>query len=565
MKTSISTLKVNQKAQKSVDAAEGSINRFKSFINTKSKSLPQPAQDSQIQRAANFIKNFKGPEEKKGGGFLGKLAMGAGALILLPMLLSKGAQATPQDATNQVISAYGGDDKAVQKDVQKAEATKTKGKKGFDDAAETGKEISKETIDDVKNIGKDKEAGKQPPEEQAPEAAEAQDAISQETEGKVEALSGTSDVGELDVTVKDTNRFAELVARFEKLSKAGSFMEGKPEVVGGGPGDKLKQMGKGVLDALTFNAFDFDKKNKKRKEGNRDKEITEVPIKIAKAEPQEDMMGKKKPVEEGAMDTESEDFAAVTAVSALEGGDDQSRADVAQSIYNRQADGTYGGSVKEVVTSDGQYQPTFVDPKASKGEGTKTSEEFKNIKDKKTAVKAMMSYYERKGEKVTEKQMQDLYDRTASALQNPELQESAAKHVGGRTEFLGGKVEGDDVVDRGGIEDNAFFQEYGSGDQMERGAVANPLLKSDASTVEGVENPEEMVPPEQYPEYSAEAGGGGAQTVLAMMPKKAPPAAVGAVMDGGGGGGQAPPEFLPVGQTSQEVLATMQIQGLGAS
>ena len=54
-------------------------------------------------------------------------------------------------------------------------------------------------------IGKDKEAGKQPPEEQAPEAAEAQEAISQETEGKVEALSGTSDVGELDVTVKDTN------------------------------------------------------------------------------------------------------------------------------------------------------------------------------------------------------------------------------------------------------------------------------------------------------------------------------------------------------------------------
>ena len=85
----------------------------------------------------------------------------------------------------------------------------------------------------------------------------------------MEALSGTSDVGELDVTVKDTNRFAELVSRFEKLSKAGSFMEGKPEVVGGGPGDKLKHMGKGVLDALTFNAFDFDKNNKKRKESNR--------------------------------------------------------------------------------------------------------------------------------------------------------------------------------------------------------------------------------------------------------------------------------------------------------
>ena len=562
MKTSISTLKVNQKAQKSVDVAEGSIKRFKSFLQSRTGSLPAPAQDSQISRASNFIKNFKGPEKKGGGGFLGKLAMGAGALILLPMLLSKGASATPQDVTNQQISAYGGDDKAVQQDVKKAEATKAKGKKGFDDAAETGKEISKDTIDDVKNIDKDKKAGKQPPEEQAPEAAEAQDAISQETEGKVEALSGTSDVGELDVTVRDTNRFGELVARFEKLAKAGSFMEGKPEVVGGTLGSKLKRVGTGLLDNLTGNAFDFDKQNKKRKESNKDKEITEVPIKITKAEPQEDAMGKKKPTTEGAMDTESEDFAALTAVSALEGGDDQARADVAQSIYNRQADGTYGGSVKEVVTSDGQYQPTFVDPKASKGEGTKTSEEFKNIKDKKTAVKAMVSYYERKGEKVTEKQMQQLYDKTAASLQNPEMQESAAKHVGGRTEFLGGKVKGDDVVDRGGTEDNAFFQEYGSGDQMERGAVANPLM-SDASTVQGVENPPEMVTPEQYPEYSEESGGGGQQTFLAMMPKKAPPVPTDSAPTGGGGA--APPEFIFLGNTSQEVMSSMQIQGLGAS
>tara|TARA_B100000902_G_scaffold363210_1_gene382197 strand:- start:126 stop:1811 length:1686 start_codon:yes stop_codon:yes gene_type:complete len=561
MKTSISTLKVNQKAQKSVDVAEGSIKRFKSFLSSRTGSLPAPAQDSQISRASNFIKNFKGPEKKGGGGLLGKLAMGAGALILLPMLLSKGASATPQDVTNQQISAYGGDDKAVQKDVKKAEATKAKGKKGFDDAAETGKEISKDTIDDVKNIDKDKEAGKQPPEQQAPEAEEAQDAISQETEGKVEALSGTSDAGELDVTVKDTNKFGELVARFEKLAKAGSFMEGKPEVVGGTLGSKLKRVGAGLLDKLTFNAFDFDKKNKKRKEG-KDEDVTVVPIKITKAAPQEDAMGQKKPTTKGTMDTESEDFAALTAVSALEGGDDQARADVAQSIYNRQADGTYGGTVKEVVTADGQYQPAYKDPNVSSGPGTKTSEEFKNIKDKKTAVKAMMSYYERRGQDVTEKQMQQLYDKTAAALQNPEIQESAAKHVGGRTEFLGGKVKGDDVVDRGGYEDNAFFQEYGSGDQMERGAVANPLM-SDASTVQGVENPPEMVPPEQYPEYSEESGGGGQQTILAMMPKKAPPVPTDSAPTGGGG--TAPPEFVFLGNTSQEVMSSMQIQGLGAS
>ena len=559
MKTSISTLKVNQKAQKAVDTAESSINRFKNFLNSRKvgKDIPQ---NSEIQRAKNFITKFQ--PVTKGGGLMGNLLKGAGALVLLPMLLAKGAVAGPMDVTSHIMGAYGGDKDAVQKDVLKAQQTKDKAKEDFDKTTDTGQEISKSTVENVKNIDKDKKQGQLKPEETPSDVEESQEALSQETPEKIEAMSGTSDVGELDVTVKDTNKFAELVARFETLAKAGSFMEGKPEVVGGGPGQKLQRMGTGLLDALTFNAFDFDKKNKKRKESNKDKEVTEVPIKITKAEPQEDMMGKKKPVTTGAMDTESEDFAALTAVSALEGGDDQSRADVAQSIYNRQADGTYGSTIKEVVTADGQYQPAYKDPTVSQGPGTKTSEEFKNIKDKKTAVKAMMSYYERRGQDVTEKQMEDLYDRTAAALQNPELQESAAKHVGGRTEFLGGEVEGDDVVDRGGIEDNAFFQEYGSGQQMERGAVENPLLKSDASQVEG--RSIDKTAPEQYPEYDvAQGGGGGGQTVLALPPEGAPsPSPMQSMPQVAQ---QQSPEFIPIGEDSGTTLAMLQIQGLGAS
>ena len=274
------------------------------------------------------------------------------------------------------------------------------------------------------------------------------------------------------------------------------------------------------------------------------------------------MMGQKKPTPTGSMDTESEDFAALTAVSALEGGDSQSRADVAQSIYNRQAAGTYGGSVKDVVTADGQYQPAYKDANVSKGPGTKTSKEFKNITDRKSAVVAMMSYYERRGQDVTRKQMEELYDKTAADLQNPELQSEAAKHVGGRTEFLGGKVKGDDVVDRGGSEDNAFFQEYGSGKQMERGAVDNPLLTSDASQVEG--RSIDKSAPEQYPEYDvAQGGGGGQPTILALPPEDAPSPKPTPSMPQ-----QAQPqspEFIPLGEDSATTLAMMQIQGLGAS
>ena len=559
MKTSISTLKVNQKAQKSVDTAESSINRFKRFLSSRKVGNDIP-QNSEIQRAQNFITKFE--PVAKGGGLMGNLMKGAGALILLPMLLAKGAMAGPMDVTSHMMGAYGGDKDAVQKDVQKAQQTKDKAKDDLDKTTESGKDISKSTVENVKNIDKDKKQGKLKPEDTPSDVEESQEASSQESPEKIEAMSGTSDVGELDVTVKDTNRFAELIARFEKLTKAGSFMEGKPEVVGGGPGQKVKRMGAGLLDALTFNAFDFDKKNKKRKEG-KDEEVTEVPIKITKASPQEDMMGQKKPTSTGSMDTESEDFAALTAVSALEGGDSQSRADVAQSIYNRHADGYVpGGSIKDVVTADGQYQPAYKDPNVSEGPGTKTSKEFKNITDRKSAVVAMMSYYERRGQDVTRKQMEELYDKTAADLQNPELQSEAAKHVGGRTEFLGGKVEGSDVVDRGGYEDNAFFQEYGSGKQMERGAVDNPLLTSDASQVEG--RSIDKSAPEQYPEYDvAQGGGGGQPTILALPPEDAPSPKPTPSMPQ-----QAQPqspEFIPLGEDSATTLAMMQIQGLGAS
>ena len=180
----------------------------------------------------------------------------------------------------------------------------------------------------------------------------------------------------------------------------------------------------------------------------------------------------KQPVME--MDTDSKDFNALTAISALEAGDDQARADVAQSIYNRLADtGDYGDTVFEVITRDNQYQPAFEDPTSS--DFQPTAKIWKDITDKQSAIAAMLSYYEKRGQVKTKAEMLSLFEQTAAALKNKDLQIEARKHVGGRTEFLGGQVSGDDVVDRGGIEDNAFFAEYGSGDQLEKGAQPIPL------------------------------------------------------------------------------------------
>jgi len=194
--------------------------------------------------------------------------------------------------------------------------------------------------------------------------------------------------------------------------------------------------------------------------------------------------------EKMVMDTDSKDFNILAAIAALEAGDDQARVDVAQSIYNRVADtGDYGDTVFDVITRDNQYQPAFEDPTSS--DWQPTAKIWKDITDKQSAIAAMLSYYEKRGQVKTKEEMLLLFEQTASALKNKDLQIEARKHIGGRTEFLGGQVSGDDVVDRGGIEDNAFFAEYGSGTQIERGAQPIPeelLIKQALIEVEKAPN-----------------------------------------------------------------------------
>jgi hypothetical protein len=172
----------------------------------------------------------------------------------------------------------------------------------------------------------------------------------------------------------------------------------------------------------------------------------------------------------------NKDLAALAAISALESGSKQGQADVAQSIYNRLGDKRYGKSIFDVVTRDKQYQPAFTDPTASSGAGTKTSTEWKNIQDEASAVTAMQSYYRKRGINKSREEVTQQYRSALGAIQDPTLQASARRHVGGRTEFLssGSRVKGSDVVWRGGGSDNKFFAEYGSGNQLARGAVAPP-------------------------------------------------------------------------------------------
>lgn len=169
------------------------------------------------------------------------------------------------------------------------------------------------------------------------------------------------------------------------------------------------------------------------------------------------------------------DLSALAAISALESGSAQGQADVAQSVYNRLGDkGLYGKSIFEVLTRDAQYQPAYQNPNVSRGPGTKTSKEFKSIRDESTAVAAMQSYYRKKGiNKSTEAVTQE-YRSALANISNPQLQARARQHVGGRTEFLSPNQRKRGDAWRGSTSDNAFFAAYGSRTQMQRGAVAPP-------------------------------------------------------------------------------------------
>lgn len=116
------------------------------------------------------------------------------------------------------------------------------------------------------------------------------------------------------------------------------------------------------------------------------------------------------------------DFWTLVAIASLESGTPQGRADVAQSIYNRLASGIYsGGTIKELVVSGNgrQYQPVG-----------RAVREFRAISDKESAINAVMV-----ANKLNRSQAEKFINETASAIQNKELQASAAQFVGGRTDF----------------------------------------------------------------------------------------------------------------------------------
>ena len=91
----------------------------------------------------------------------------------------------------------------------------------------------------------------------------------------------------------------------------------------------------------------------------------------------------------------------------------------------------------------------------------------------------MMSYYEKRDQPRSRADVAKLFDQTMAALANKKMQQHAAKHVGGRTEFLGANSKIDyrdqaEVRSRGTQADNQFFTAYGTGGDMNESILRGP-------------------------------------------------------------------------------------------
>jgi len=115
------------------------------------------------------------------------------------------------------------------------------------------------------------------------------------------------------------------------------------------------------------------------------------------------------------------DFWALIALCSMEAGAGQSRADVAQSIYNRLGCKKYSNSesIKSIVCSNGQYEPTF-----------KNKPQWNAINDKQSALIAVMNS---KGvtQSTAEKMLKDTYE----GITNIAYRTAAKDFIQGRTDF----------------------------------------------------------------------------------------------------------------------------------
>lgn len=236
---------------------------------------------------------------------------------------------------------------------------------------------------------------------------------------------------------------------------------------------------------------------------------------------------RQQPISERMNAMYTRNFLALAGVAAIEGGDAQARADVAQSVYNRYRDlqnfegrrdylGPSGkanykanaGTTNDLgilymLLKEGQYQPVFTDPDNNRVASPQWMNVLNDPDPYGAVVDAMRNSYRLKGDPRANdiNAIKNTLNSTIRALTNRAKQASARSGVGGRTDFRGSwndmtpfydaMTPASEVFFRGSFGDsinNQFFGDTGTnvrneGIQMGAAPIPSNLLFKNPSAV----------------------------------------------------------------------------------
>ena len=235
---SISSLKVQDKAQKSVDQAGTRIKRATSLLNEMMLKNDPPSK-STVDKAEKFVSDRTKGNKDPANTMITDMLL-SGSVFMLPFLLTRGAKTNEVDPETELKERFGGDDQLMKEQLQKEDDQRKEGLENVKSAVKKDEKVALEKKSDVDKI---KEPEKDQEDPAQPDPQKDQEPIQQ----KGEEQANEEEKEEKDKQkVEKTNeqRFKELVDRFAKLSKGQVFSGLAKDVVKGALNTGKKAIGK---------------------------------------------------------------------------------------------------------------------------------------------------------------------------------------------------------------------------------------------------------------------------------------------------------------------------------
>ena len=235
---SISSLKVQDKAQKSVDQAGTRIKRATSLLNDMMLKNDPPSK-STVDKAEKFVSDRTKGNKDPANTMITDMLL-SGSVFMLPFLLTRGAKTNEVDPETELKERFGGDEQLMKEQLKKEDDQRKEGLENVKGAVKKDEKVAlqkKSDVDKIKEPEKDQEDPAQPDPQKDQEPVQQKGEEQADEEEKEE-----KDKQKVEKT--NEQRYKELVDRFAKLSKGQVFSGLAKDVVKGALNTGKKAIGK---------------------------------------------------------------------------------------------------------------------------------------------------------------------------------------------------------------------------------------------------------------------------------------------------------------------------------